>query len=142
MLQNSYIVTLKIANTHIQHNTYDHHISTCDHGNAFIYAKELGKNKLLVINCQFISNIYEIQLFSFTSSSNGSVQFINCQFINNILNVYLQTNPQHNVKFVSLIKLYLNVRMEVRYCNFYADSKYPTRILQAHGSKPASIMLA
>ena len=83
---------------------------------------------MLIINCQFISNIYKDHLFLFASSRNGSVQFINCQFINN---KHKYTNPWI---LPSLIKLNKIVKIELVGCKFYASSVYPAQVLQTHGN--------
>jgi len=94
----------------------------------FIYVEELGISEVLIINCQFISNIYKDYLFSFACSRNATVQFINCQFINN---KHKYTNPWI---LPSLIKVNEIVKIELVGCNFYARSVYPAQVLQTHGN--------
>ena len=81
MIQNSYRVTLKIINTKLQYTINEGSDGITD---SFIFAEEIGANNVLFINCQFIKNYYIHELFLFTSSSNGSIEFTNCQFINNL----------------------------------------------------------
>ena len=76
MLQESYTV-MKIIHTQILGND-----------DYFICATNLGKNDIYISNCQFVSNSYKTYLFSFASSSIGSVQFINCEFIDNADDFY------------------------------------------------------
>ena len=76
-IQTSYGVTLKIINMQVQHNEY------YDYYKSFIYGKELGRSIVLIVDCQFISNVYRNQLISFSSTSSGSVLFNNCSFENN-----------------------------------------------------------
>jgi len=123
MLQNSYRVTLKITNMQVQNNDFSDH---------WIYGKELGISEVLIINCQFNSNIYKNCLFSFASSTNGSVQFINCQFINNIFEWWTYPKP---ISKPSLIKLNQIVKIELMGCDFYAArSIFPAQVLQTHGN--------
>ena len=77
MLQTSHGVTLRIINMQVQHNEY------YDYYKSFIYGKELGRSIVLIVDCQFISNVYRNQLISFSSTSSGSVLFNNCSFENN-----------------------------------------------------------
>ena len=65
-------LNIKIVNANVEHNK-----------DYFMSVKELGINEIFFISSQFISNVYETHLFSFASSSYGSIQFINCQFIDN-----------------------------------------------------------
>jgi len=125
MLQHSYKVTLKITNMQVQHNYY-YYYATDIYDELSIYAKELGISKVLIIDCQFISNTYADHLLLFASSRNGNVQFINCQFINNKPNIYPRLS-------LSLIRLNEIVKIELVGCNFYASSVYPARVLQTHG---------
>ena len=145
VVQGSYKVTVKIADT-LLHNT--EHKPTDD---PLIYVDELGFNEVMLINCQFIKNVYTDHLLLFSSSSNGSVKFINCQFINNV-NFYtmvyitmhniMQVSPRRYVK-PALIKLHLNVRLEFENCRFYANSEHEAQIVQAHGSgtNPATVVI-
>ena len=52
---------------------------------AFVYVEELriGISKLLIINCQFVSNIYANQLLHFNSTRSGTLQPSNCHFKDN-----------------------------------------------------------
>ena len=74
LLQTSYRVTLSIMNMLVQNKHYDSIYK------SFVYVKELGTSELLIINCQFVSNIYRYRLFYFNSTRSGIVQFSHCQF--------------------------------------------------------------
>ena len=76
ILQNTYKVKLRIINMLVQHNDYQYNES-------FLKAEMLGRNEVLIINCQFVSNTYFNHLFLFSSTSNASVKFVNCKFVNN-----------------------------------------------------------
>ena len=133
MLQKSYRVTVKIANMYKSHTMHE-----------IISAEELGTNEVLIINCQFISNSYNIHLFSFSSSSNGSVKFIKCQFENNKddISFYLtSTWPWIKVN-PSLIKLRSHVRIELKSCNFYARSTQTAAILQIQNRNMTTVTTA
>ena len=124
MLQKSYKVTLKIVNAQVQHNHQSDH---------FISAKELGISAVLIMNYQFISNVYEEYFLLFASSSNGSVQFIDCEFFNNKddFNLYLRS-PWPWIKLnPSLMKLYSHVKMEIINCKFASQT---TEILQVYSN--------
>ena len=71
MIPNMYTVTLKVANMQVQNNKYAHDY---DYDESFIYARELGTSEVIIFNCQFISNIYNGQLFFLASTSNASIQ--------------------------------------------------------------------
>ena len=145
VVQGSYKVTVKIADTLLRNTE---HKPTDD---PLIYVDELGFNEVMLINCQFIKNVYTDHLLLFSSSSNGSVKFINCQFINNV-NFYtmvyitmhniMQVSPRRYVK-PALIKVHLNVRLEFKNCRFYANSEHEAQIVQAHGSgtNPATVVI-
>ena len=110
MIQNSYRITLRIINIQLQHNIYEY--------TSFILGTELGTNRMFIINCQFVSNIYVKNLFTFNSTSNGSVQFTNCKLINN--------NIMHKMAGLShgaLIQLYSSVNVEFNNCDFHDNSK-------------------
>ena len=126
MIQMSYIVTLKIVNVKFDH-----------YSTEIIIAEDLGSNKLLIINCQFISNTY-VNSFIFNSSSNGSVEFINCQFENyreNIVGIQwgYEMNP-------SLIELYSHVSLQLNHCTFYSHSIKTRTILQVYNVDKASVI--
>ena len=126
MIQMSYIVTLKIINVKFDH-----------YSTEIIIAEDLGSNKLLIINCQFISNIYA-NSFIFNSSSNGSVEFINCQFENYRENlVGIQWGYEMNP---SLIELYSHVSLQLNHCNFYSRSIKTRTILQVYNVDKASVI--
>ena len=148
MLQDSYRVTLKIINTRLKY-TIDK--ASAGINDSFIFAEELGANEVLLVNCQFIENDYRHQLFLFTSTKNGSVQFINCQFMNNLnlhnlmyttLHKTMQIGPRRYIK-PTLIKIYLNVRLLFKDCYFHAKSEHDVQVLQANGSRtnPASVVI-
>ena len=98
------------------------------HYRSFIYVKELGMNKVLIINCLFVSNFYSYldHMFFFASTSNGSVEFINCQFINNGINV-----PLKAVGVLIVLDSFINV--EFNNCDFHAIEE--NTILQAYGKE-------
>ena len=151
ILQDSYKVTLKIIDTHLQFTARDAmRLEINVENDSFIHVGELGASEVIIINCRFIENIYVEYLFFFASSSNGSVKFINCHFINNS-NLYsmfyialhnLQLGPRRYVK-PSLIRIRQSVRLEFKSCYFQADSEYDGQVLQAHGSStnPATIVI-
>ena len=139
MLQKSYKVTLKIINMQIQYNRYGFYFTYFDYDSlALIHVKELGTNEVIIINCQFISNIYETYLFTFTSSSNGNVQFIDCLFINNIHYIVSQTDilMEH-----ALIKVNLSDKIEFKNCSFHGDDRYISQILKSYGSSTNSAIV-
>ena len=133
MLQNSYKLTLKIANMQ----------ATAHNGDPIISTKELGTNEVLIINCQFISISFNIHLFSFISSSNGSVKFINCQFENNKddISFYFMVASTWPWKKMnpSLIKLDSSVGIELNNCSFYADNTQTAAILRMYDSNRTSV---
>ena len=118
--QKSYILTLKIVNTQFDH--------------TIIPSENLGRNKLFLINCQFIWIRQNFNLFTFGSSSNGSVKFINCHFENNrMFYSGLYKENQHIPNKLPLIKVHSNVNIELNNCSFYAPSSEQTgTILQTH----------
>ena len=121
MIQNSYRVTLRIINIQLQHEIYEY--------TSFILGTELGTNKLFIIDCRFVSNIYVKKLFTFSSTSNGSVQFTNCKFINNNIIHTHGDEYLHHIYFkmrVSsgvLIQLYSGVNIEFNNCDFHDNSE-------------------
>ena len=121
MSQKHYKVTLKIANIQMQNKMYNY--------KSFIYAKELGTNEVLIINCQFVSNSYSNRMFIFSSTSNGSVQFISCHFINNYSDIKVLRSAVVSV----FIELKNSISIDISNCNFHGNSG--DRLLQAHGSK-------
>ena len=148
MLQDSYWVTVKIMDSKINHALYKRTAAIND---SFIYTEELGANELSIINCQFNDIIYGEQLLTFNSSKNGSVMFINCQFVNNF-NMYnriytvMSSNFQtglHSYVTSSLIKLYLNVRLELNNCYFHSDNQGEVQVLQVRSSStnPANVLI-
>ena len=150
MFQDSYKVTLKIIDTHLQLAAPDATKPINVENSSFIYVEDLGPSEVILINCRFIHNTYAEHLFFFASSSNGSVRFINCRFINNS-NFYsmfyialhnLQLGPRRYVK-PALIKIQLSVRLEFKNCYFQADSEYDGQVLQIHGSSrnPATVVI-
>ena len=148
MLQDSYRATLKITDTQIHHIIYKR---TTDRNDSFIYVEELEANEILLINCHFINIGYGEQLFIFNSTKNGSVKFINCQFVNNnnpYSLMYTKTNnmmqlESHRLVKPSLIKLYLNIRVEIINCYFNAYSDNDIQAMQAHGSSanPTTVVI-
>ena len=146
MIQSSYKVTLQITNMRLQDTSQKLYSGT----NDSIIQAELGVNEVLVINCQFIKNIYANHLFSLSSESKGSMQFINCIFINNynIFNVLYhglhnsKMGLHHYVKH-ALLKVYLLVRIEFKNCYFHADIKNDGMVLQTYGTStnPAMVVI-
>ena len=120
MLQNCYRVTLWIMNIRLEYQKYQYR--------SFIHVEELGMNKVLIINCSFVSNSYSYldHMFFFASTSNGSVEFINCQFINNGINVLLKV-----VGVLIVLDRFINV--EFNNCDFHAFKE--NTILQAYGEE-------
>ena len=87
----------------VQHNDYQYNES-------FLKAEMLGRNEVLIINCQFVSNTYFNHLFLFSSTSNASVKFVNCKFVNNgILDLV----------YSKLLMLYESINVELNNCEFY-----------------------
>ena len=119
MSQISYKVTLMIINIQVQHNFRVY--------NSFIQAEEIGTNKVLIINCQFVSYInYRKQFLLFSSKSNGSAQFTNCQFINNVI----LEDP--GARYI-LMRLYESIKVEYNNCDFYGNNE--NQILETYGHK-------
>ena len=150
MSQDSYKVTLKIIHTQLYFASPDTAEPFSIENNSFIYVGDLGPSEIIIINCQFIDNIYTEHLFFFASSSNGNVRFINCRFINNsnffsmfFISLHkLQLSPRQYLK-PALIKIQLSVRLEFKNCYFQADSEYDGQVLQANGSStnPATVVI-
>ena len=149
MVQNMYTVTLRIVNMQVKNNKYAH---DNDYDEGFIYARGLGTSKVMIINCQFISNIYRGQLFYLASSSNASVDFINCHFINNKPIALSDSDKQHtniqgnhdNKTLIvddELIKLSEKINVEFNNCDFHGKSD--DRILGTHGklAHPRNIVI-
>ena len=114
MIQTSYKVTLRMLNMQVKQEIYEYV--------PFILGTTLGIIKILLINCQFVSNIYTNYLFSFASKNNGSVKFINCKFFNNnalYVDQYNMTMPSHG----ALIQLYCCLNVEFNQCDFYGNSE-------------------
>ena len=139
MFQNSYTVTLRIINMLIQNNKYD------DYYDSFIYAKELGKNEMLIINSRFVSNIYRNQLFYFSSTCNGSVEFHNCQFINN---THLSNSPifiggVNGINFIQdiLIKLNERINAEFNNCTFHGNNDDEILLADGQNMNPANVVI-
>ena len=121
MLQISYKVELRIINMQL-HKT-----------NGFIQADELGSNKLLIINCQFISFKSGGHILSFGSTSNGSVQFINCQFITtDRLKGIVVYSSYWMHPLAAPVQLYESISVEFNNCNFYGNNI--DQILETHGA--------
>ena len=120
MLQNYYRVILRIMNIRLEYHR--HHYA------SFIRAEKLGTNKVLIMNCRFVSNFrsYMDQMFFFASTSNGSVELVNCQFINNGINL-LQTGRG------VLVRLRDFINIKVTNCNFHSNSE--ETILQTYGEE-------
>ena len=149
MIQYSYKVTIKLMDTQMQYIT--HTPQDCN-THSLIYAEELGDNRLIISNCQFIQNFYTDSLLIFVSSNNGSVEFLKCRFADNFnfytiiysaMYNYMQVGPDRCVK-PALIKLYLSVRLKFDNCNFNAESVHEAQVLQTHGSSstyPATVVI-
>ena len=109
----SYKVTLTIINIQVQRNAPIF--------KSFIHA-EIGTNKVLIINCQFVPVIgypdinYRKQFILFSGKSNGSVQFNNCHFINNAV----LEDP--GAKY-TLMRLYESITVEYNNCDFMVIMK-------------------
>ena len=132
MVQNTYIVTISILNIRVQDTRYT--------SKSFLHAEELGISEVVIINCQFISNIYNEQLFFLASTSNARVHFINCHFINNKplsdrQNMHIKGHRGYGVFIVydELIKLIERITMELYNCTFHG--KNDNTILGTHGNK-------
>ena len=115
MLQKSYTVKLKVIHMLVQHNVYQYNL-------GFLNAEKIGRNKILIVDCQFVSNTYFNYLFSV---SNGTVQFIDCQFINNSVSLEPFGYPQP-----ILIKMHRSIDVEFINCNFHDNGE---NILQISG---------
>ena len=123
MLHESYTVLLKIVNTQILRNYFS------------ICAKDLGKNEILISNCQFLSIYYKNYVFTFASSSIGSVKFFNCQFIDNGDDYYFNIIAPWLWKEAaspSLIKLYPHVTIKLINCVFSTNSLQTAGVLQTY----------
>ena len=147
MVQGSYKVTMKMTDTLLR---YTVHKPTDD---PLISIDELGANEVLLINCQFIKNVYTDQMLLFSGSSNGSVKLIDCQFISNanfytmvyiVMHNVMQVSPHQYVK-PALIKLHMNVRLELENCRFHSNSEREAQIIQALGmcnsTNPVTIVI-
>ena len=147
MIQNSYRVTLKIIGMLLQNTRNKLNSGIYD---SFIQA-ELGANKIILINCYFIENVYENHLFSFSSLSTGSVHFINCQFINNYNTFNMVHRTLHNMMQIGLrqyvkhtiMKVYFSIRIEFKNCYFHADIEFEAQVLQTYGNStyPAKVTI-
>ena len=128
MLQNSYLVKLMVINMKVQHNIYFN-------SESFITAKSLGRNEVLIMNCQFVSNAYTSYLFLFSGRSEGSVQFSNCQFHNN--NVILEVLGLSAPIFIDVPD---RITIEFNNCNFQGNE---AKILQIQGEtdNPANVVI-
>ena len=113
-LQKLYTITIKIINVQWKNYYFSRE--------PFFNAKDMRNTKVLLINCQFISNIYgnHIHFLNFNSTNNGNVQFINCQFIHN--NIMIM-DPRNRNKKTTLIRLHGSVDVEFSNCNFYGNSE-------------------
>ena len=129
MLQKSYRVTLKIVNVQFH---YSNHYNI----EQLISAKELGTNEVFIINCQF-----EFHLFSFASSSDGSVKFVNCQFKNNEddIRVYLISSWLTMKVNPTLIKVHSHVKMELNNCNFHIYGIQTVIILETYNRNATTV---
>ena len=100
---------------------------------------------MLIINCQFVSNIYRNQLFFFASTCNGSVEFNNCQFINNthLSNSQIFIGGVNGINFIQdiLIKLNERINAEFNNCTFHGNND--DEIVQAYGQdmNPANLVI-
>ena len=149
MIQHSYRVTVKLTDTQMR---YIKHTPQDGNTDSLIYVEELGGNKIIISNCQFIQNFYTDSLLIFVSSSNGSVEFLKCRFVDNFnfytiiytaMHYYMQVGPHRCVK-PALIKLYMNVRLKFENCYFNAKSVDEAQLLQTHGGSstyPATVII-
>ena len=128
MAQNTYRVTLRVANMLVQNNKY---VTDYRYDKSFIYASELGTGEVIIVNCQFISNIYREQLFFLNSTSNANVHFINCCFINNKpsidqqhihIQVLLNLDNKTFLANDELIKLSGRIDVEFNSCKFHGKN--------------------
>ena len=123
MIQQSYIVILKIVDIQFDYNYYDEIISS----------ENLGINKIFLINCQFIYKLQHITLFSFASSSNGSVTFINCQFEKDrAISLGSQLGHRNEIQRLLFIMVHSHINLEINNCNFYVQRIGPATILYSH----------
>ena len=75
----------------------------------------LGRNKVLMINCQFGSNTYSRYFFLFVGNSSGRVQFTNCQFFNNTISL-----QELNIQLM-LVKLHGTAYVKFNKCSFHGN---------------------
>ena len=124
MIQQSYIVILKIVNIQFDYNYYD----------EFISSENLGRNEMLLINSKFIYRLQQISLFSFDSSSNGSVTFINCQFEKeSVISLGLYFGFHNEIsRLLFFIMVHSHINLELNNCNFYVQTIKPATILHSH----------
>ena len=134
MFQTSYRVTLRIISMRVQNNEY------YDYYKAFIYGKELGTSEVLISDCQFISNIYRNQLISFSSTSNGSVQFNDCSFENNKPSINMEIKIGDYIQN-NLIKLYKQVNLEFNNCNFHGNNDQIIVQTDGRTANPANVVI-
>ena len=128
ILQSSYSVTIRIMNMQVQHKYYL--------SGPIIYAQELRKTEVLMINCKFDSNRYSDTLFLFASTRDGNVQFINCQFIGNINTKFALRNSR-----TALIRLFKSIKIEFNNCEFYSEDD--GKVIEAFGERmiPMSVVV-
>ena len=122
MIQQSYIVILKIVNIQFDYN-YDDEI---------ISSENLGRNEIFLINCHFIYKLQQINLFSFNSSSNGSVTFINCTWWFKKDRVIPQLGHRIEISRLLFIVVHSHINLELNNCNFYVQTIRPATILYSH----------
>ena len=146
MIQTTYTVSLRILNMQVHNNRYVYKYHNTE--SSFIYAKELGTTEVMIINCHFISNIYQHQLFFLASTSNASVHFISCHFIDNKplsdkQSIHIQGHSNYNIFLVhdELIKLFERINVEFHNCKFH--SKNDHTVLGTYGKRtnPRNIVI-
>jgi len=127
MIQQSFMVTLKIVNIQFDYYYYYDYDD-----NNIISSENLGKNQVFLINCKIFWKTIFVSLFSFVSSSNGQIKFINCKFENSRETFWGLDYNLYQFKQRSVIHVYSHVNVEINNCTFHAHSKQTGTILWTH----------
>ena len=125
MIQQFYIVILKIVN--IQFDYYYH--------DEIISSEYLGRNEIFLINCKFVHKLQRFSLFSFDSSSNGSVTFINCQFEKDReipLGLQQLLGHGNEISRLLFITVHSHINLELNNCHFNVQTIGPATILYSN----------